>query len=178
MSIDPIAAEAKAVREGAHAFLQSDGSFFVRSASRAGVRHRVTLDVVFKGGRWLARLRCTCESGSARMSAPVPCWHAALVGRRYEREGYARWDDGAWWLTPEGYERLGAGPPKVRKMRGPCPVCKHYQSIRTFDTDTRRPEAVASEHNERCRKEYIKREQKLASQPPLDIDLWDRPGPR
>lgn len=103
--VDPIAAEARAVEEGAHARIQDDGSFLVRSATRPR-SWRLTVETRSVGGRWRIRVRCACESGSARPSEPIPCWHAALVARRLEREAWAIWDAGSWWLTDAGRDRL------------------------------------------------------------------------
>lgn len=179
MTVDPIAAEAKAVEQGAHAFLKADGSYVVRSASRPTMRHRVTCDPVSQQGRWVVRLRCTCESGSARPSAAVACWHGALVGRRLEREGWARWDAGAWVLTAPGLDRVRGGPvtpdpepepPHVQKMSGRCPVCSAFMTVEVApDQD---PKVVAASHEPSCAEKYADERALLAQMP--NIDLWKR----
>ena len=87
-----LAAEVRAVESGHNARVLADGSILVKSDSHPG-SHRVWI-------RGLSRdtllLGCTCRSGSHRTVLPVPCKHAALAGRRLEREGLARWHDGAW----------------------------------------------------------------------------------
>lgn len=98
--VRPLDAEVRAVEYGAHAFRQDDGSFVVRSESRDGIRWRVTYEAVrWADGPWAIRFRCECESGAFRSADLVPCWHAALVARRLEREGWARWERGVWWPT-------------------------------------------------------------------------------
>lgn len=90
--------EIRAVEEGAHAFLQNDGSYVVRSATREGVRHRVTW-IAIEG---LAFFFCSCESGQRRGGKePIVCWHAPVVARRLEREGQIQWSDGLWWSRSE-----------------------------------------------------------------------------
>ncbi len=89
-----LAAEIRAVEEGHNARVLPDGSIMVKSESGQGsylIRiHAVVGGVVYFG--------CTCPSGSYRTWLPVPCKHAALAGRRLEREGLARWVDGTWQL--------------------------------------------------------------------------------
>ena len=87
-----LAAEVRAVESGHNARVLADGSVLVKSDSQSG-SHRVWIrgvqdDTVLLG--------CTCRSGTHRTFLPVPCKHAALAGRRLEREGLARWHDGAW----------------------------------------------------------------------------------
>lgn len=104
-TVDVIAAEARAVEFGHHAFRRKDGSYEVRSESRPDLTWLVRLRTVHqvlddRGPVWVSRVfiqfDCTCESGTFRGAELVPCWHAALVGRRLEREGLARWRDGLW----------------------------------------------------------------------------------
>jgi hypothetical protein len=87
-----LAAEVRAVESGHNARVLDDGSILVKSDSRPG-SHRVWIRGVSDG---TVLLGCTCRSGTHRASLPVPCKHAALAGRRLEREGLARWHDGAW----------------------------------------------------------------------------------
>jgi hypothetical protein len=87
-----LAAEVRAVEEGHLARVLPDGSVLVKADSRPGsylVRiRRVTGGVV--------GFACTCPSGTYRPDRPVPCKHAALVGRRLEREGLATFHGGRW----------------------------------------------------------------------------------
>ncbi|HEX8863482.1 MAG TPA: hypothetical protein VGC06_31170 [Actinomycetes bacterium] len=87
-----LAAEARAVEGGHNARVLPDGSVLVKSDSQPG-SYRVWIRGVRDG---ILRFGCTCRSGFHRASFPVPCKHAALAGRRLEREGFARWHDGAW----------------------------------------------------------------------------------
>ncbi len=87
-----LAAEIRAVEEGHHARVLPDGSILVKADSQPG-SYRVRIEGIQAG---IVVLRCTCPSGDYRGNLPVPCKHAALVGRRLEREGLARWRDGAW----------------------------------------------------------------------------------
>ena len=87
-----LAAEIRAIESGHNARVLPDGSILVKSDSQPG-SHRVWIrgisdDTVLLG--------CTCRSGTHRTYLPVPCKHAAVGGRRLEREGLARWHDGAW----------------------------------------------------------------------------------
>jgi hypothetical protein len=96
-----LAAEIRAVEEGHNARVLPDGSILVKSDSRAG-SYRVTLRGVGEGVLWFG---CTCRSGEYRTSLPIPCKHAALAARRLEREGLARWEDGAWRLRERAQVR-------------------------------------------------------------------------
>jgi len=87
-----LAAEVRAVEQGHRARLQPDGSILVKADSQSG-SYRVRVHGVERGVLVFA---CTCPSGDYRAYLPVPCKHAALVGRRLEREGRATWQDGAW----------------------------------------------------------------------------------
>jgi hypothetical protein len=87
-----LAAEIRAVESGHNARVLADGSILVKSDSQPG-SHRVWIRGISDDTLLLG---CTCRSGTHRTSLPVPCKHAALAGRRLEREGLARWHDGAW----------------------------------------------------------------------------------
>jgi len=87
-----LAAEVRAVEQGHRARLQPDGSILVKADSQGG-SYRVRVDGV-EGG--VLVFACTCPSGDYRAYLPVPCKHAALAGRRLEREGHATWQDGVW----------------------------------------------------------------------------------
>jgi DNA primase len=54
-----------------------------------------------------------CPSGLARRD-PIPCLHGAAVGRRLERDGWASWKQGSFWLTEKGISEAAAAglPPK------------------------------------------------------------------
>jgi hypothetical protein len=87
-----LAAEVRAVEEGHLARVLPDGSILVKSDSRPGsylVRIRRVSDGVIG-------FSCTCPSGTYRPDRPVPCKHAALAGRRLEREGLAIHAAGHW----------------------------------------------------------------------------------
>jgi hypothetical protein len=87
-----LAAEVRAVEQGHRARVQPDGSILVKSDSQGG-SYLVRVEGVEAG---VLVFSCTCPSGDYRAYLPVPCKHAALAGRRLEREGYAQWLDGAW----------------------------------------------------------------------------------
>lgn len=175
-AVDPVSAEARAVEEGAHAFLQADGSFAVRSASRDGLRHRVTCEAVAHGGRSRVRFRCSCESGTARPATFVACWHGALVGRRLERDGWARWDSGAWWLTADGEARVAKADPRSAtpwRARGPCPVCGTFMTVECAGDED--PRTRAAGHRPACRDEYERRRRAAAELlGEGEVDLWER----
>ena len=87
-----LAAEIRAVESGHNARVLADGSILVKSDSQPGSHH-----VWIRGVRdGTVLFGCTCRSGTHRSFLPVPCKHAALAGRRLEREGLARWQDGTW----------------------------------------------------------------------------------
>jgi hypothetical protein len=98
-----LAAEIRAVEEGHNARVLPDGSILVKAESHPG-SYRVTIRGVDDG---VLRFGCTCRAGEYRTALPVPCKHAALAGRRLEREGLARWEDGSWRL-PERVQARGA----------------------------------------------------------------------
>jgi hypothetical protein len=96
-----LAAEVRAVESGHNARVLPDGSLLVRSDTLPG-SHRVWVRGVRDG---TVLLGCTCRSGTHRASLPVPCKHAALAGRRLERESLARWHDGTWQLPERAQVR-------------------------------------------------------------------------
>lgn len=100
--VDPIAAEARALEEGHHARMNDDGSLSVKSDSRRDVTYRITFSIGswFVAGDMAVKFSCTCPSGQARPDELVPCKHAALAGRRLEREGLAVWKHGIWMASP------------------------------------------------------------------------------
>jgi hypothetical protein len=96
-----LAAEVRAVESGHNARVLPDGSVLVKADSQAG-SYRVWIRGV-DGATLL--FGCTCRAGLYRTTLAVPCKHAALAGRRLEREGFARWEDGAWRLRPRAQVR-------------------------------------------------------------------------
>jgi hypothetical protein len=96
-----LAAEVRAVESGHNARVLPDGSILVKSDSQPG-SHRVWVRGISEDTLLLG---CTCRSGTHRSWLPVPCKHAALAGRRLEREGLARWHDGAWRIGPRAQVR-------------------------------------------------------------------------
>ena len=87
-----LAAEVRAVEEGHLARVLPDGSILVKADSRPG-SYLVRIRSVTDGAVGFA---CTCPSGTYRPGRPVPCKHAALAGRRLEREGLASFAGGRW----------------------------------------------------------------------------------
>src|ERR671936_810543 len=96
-----LAAEVRAVESGHNARVLPDGSILVKSDSEPG-SHRVWVRGVRDG---TVLIGCTCRSGTHRSYLPVPCKHAALAGRRLERESLARWHDGTWRLSDRAQVR-------------------------------------------------------------------------
>ena len=96
-----LAAEIRAVGEGHNARVLPDGSVLVKANSQPGSYH-VSIRGVADG---VLRFGCTCRSGVYREVLPVPCKHAALAGRRLERESLARWEDGSWRLRERAQVR-------------------------------------------------------------------------
>lgn len=181
--VDPIAAEARAVEQGAHAVSQPDGSFRVRSATRPGVSYRVTAALMPWAGRFAFKFACECVSGTARPSELVPCWHAALVGRRVERIGWATWEHGHWWATDAALESVGIltrTPAQVHKIGGRCPVCSAFLTISYSDDEKRSPHTVAASHDAKCAGEYARRRVRVAGELQAmertgkALDPWDR----
>jgi hypothetical protein len=117
-----LAAERRAVEEGHNARVQPDGSILVRSETTP-VSYRVWIRDVRDG---VLRFGCTCRSGQHRRALPVPCKHAALAGRRLERERIAEWTDGQWRLRDRaqvlGARRLLAGTMEHRRAARPAAV--------------------------------------------------------
>ena len=112
-----LAREVKAVAVGAHAFAESDGTYTVRSLSRPGKKHHVI--PATEGSQYF--FTCDCTSGVVRRYLPVPCWASAVVGRRLEREGRARWFNGSWYSTEPQEESLDFDPdefPHVAEVAG------------------------------------------------------------
>src|SRR5688572_5534808 len=90
--------EIRAVEEGHRAFAQEGGSIRVVSDSRPGVSYGVTFHAT---ASTVIHFHCDCPSGEHRPHLNVPCKHAALAGRRLEREKIAVWKDGLWWVHPD-----------------------------------------------------------------------------
>jgi hypothetical protein len=97
-----IAAEARAVEEGHHAW--ADGRRFRIVSDTTDLRYLVSV-----AGMGDANVLFICDHPivrgfSTRPHATNPgdatCKHAALVARRLEREGHLMWTDTGWKLTP------------------------------------------------------------------------------
>ena len=105
MAVDPLAAEVRAIEAGRIARLQKDGTFLVRCGHPEEHRvrsHRVGVERLdYADGSQALRFRCDCPSGEGRPSEFVPCYHAAAVGRRLEREGRAEWIAGTWFARAD-----------------------------------------------------------------------------
>lgn len=94
---------AHAVREKLHDLSWDRIDYSVVSNCRHQLRH--TVKAFLDDGLYrAARFQCSCEAGTHRVWAPIPCKHAALVARRLEREGLLVWDRGLWW-RPEALEQ-------------------------------------------------------------------------
>ncbi len=78
--------------------------FKVVSNCRHGLKHYQKA-FLQPGNRLPVKIDCTCEAGHFRAWGPIPCKHAALVGRRLERDGFAEWHDGLWW-HPAAWARV------------------------------------------------------------------------
>lgn len=109
-----LGAEVRAVEEGHRAFVQPGGWIKVVSDSRPNTSYSVTFHATVSG---TIHFHCTCPSGVNRPHKLVPCKHAALAGRRLEREKIAIWSDALWWVHPDLAEAQPAprpvAPPNV-----------------------------------------------------------------
>lgn len=106
-----IAAEARAIEEGHHAWL--DGrSIFVVSDTDERLGYTVTASAL--GDRSVSfvcqpvnrRTRVPVEATHRRLvghPAQTPCKHCALAARRLEREGLVEWHDG-WFVPPAVFD--------------------------------------------------------------------------
>lgn len=90
--------EIRAVEEGHKAFVQPGGWIRVVSDSRPGVFYTLTFHQTVTGA---IHFHCDCPSGTHRGHLLIPCKHAALAGRRLEREKIAVWNDALWWVHPD-----------------------------------------------------------------------------
>lgn len=102
-TIDPLAAEARAIEAGLQARSNGDGTFRVRSSSRdlnwtvrVGMVRQWAVEGDTQREVWVLKFTCDCEAGNARPAEAVGCLHAACVGRSLERRGLARWFGGVW----------------------------------------------------------------------------------
>jgi hypothetical protein len=95
--------EIDAVEKGHIARVSEEGgTYIVVSDTEPDLRYIVEPKDV--GG--LVQIKCSCASGKQRGYMFIPCWHAALVARRLEREGKARWQHAQWyWTTPKVVDR-------------------------------------------------------------------------
>lgn len=89
--------EVRAVEEAGYAFVQPGGSCNVKSTS-GDETYSVRFVGLVSGG---IHFVCTCKSGQNRGHLPVPCKHAARVGRRLVREGIAVWENGLFNIAPK-----------------------------------------------------------------------------
>lgn len=116
-----LAAECRAVEEGHRCRLDRErGVFLVRSDSRP-----VTYELRASGVSGYVVVTCTCPAhrhGTQRSLGTVPCKHAALVCRRLEREGLARFDGRVWRITSSA-ERLANEAPTPDEDDRPIPEC-------------------------------------------------------
>lgn len=118
-----IAAEARAVEAGHHAWVQEGGWVKVTSDSFAGKWYEVIFVSHIDG---LVTFTCRPHGRAAYQEdhlyassgrpGQVPCMHAALAARRLEREGLAELDGhGRWVATEKAMElvraRLAAATP-------------------------------------------------------------------
>lgn len=95
-----VRAEVRAVEEGHRAFDNGDGTFRVVSDTREGVAYTVR-PVLGSTPKAMCLISCDCPAGRNARNRTCPCKHAALVGRRLEREGKLRFDTGLdFWVTP------------------------------------------------------------------------------
>ena len=96
-----VRAEVRAVEQGHKSYVGRNGTYRVVSDTRAGVAYTVTPYLTDEPGAWVF-INCTCPaSARSTRSRLCPCKHAALVGRRLEREGKVVYDpalDG--WVVP------------------------------------------------------------------------------
>lgn len=90
--------EVRAVEEGHRAFVKPGGSIKVVSESTPGLSYEVVFAARVTG---VIEFGCTCPSGVNRPEKFVPCKHAALAGRRLERQKIAVWRDQNWWVHPD-----------------------------------------------------------------------------
>lgn len=108
--------EVRAVEEGHRAFVQPGGSIRVVSDSTPGLSYSVTFHTTVSTA---IHFHCDCKSGQNRGHKLVPCKHAALAGRRLEREKIAVWKDGLWWVHPD---LKAAEEAKARPKAPPAPA--------------------------------------------------------
>ncbi len=105
-----LAAELRAVEEGHVARLALErGVLLVCSDTRPGVVYELRPE----SHNGLLYVTCTCPSGScADRGAPgdLACKHAALVARRLERTGLARFDGACWVVTERALDLAEARP--------------------------------------------------------------------
>lgn len=108
--------EVRAVEEGHRAFVQPGGSIKVKSDTHEGVSYELTFHTTVSGA---IHFHCTCPSGKHRDHKLIPCKHAALAGRRLEREKIAVWRGGLFWVHPDLAAKQEA---KARPKAPPAPA--------------------------------------------------------
>lgn len=95
-------AEMRAIEQGHKAFMRTGSTegdviqFDVVSNCRHAVKHHQHV-YLKPGARLPIKIACSCEAGTHRAWAPIPCKHAALVARSLERRGWVEWNEGLWW---------------------------------------------------------------------------------
>ncbi len=102
-----LAAEVRAIEEGHIARLALErGVLLVTSDTRPGVIY----ELVPQGRNGLLHISCTCPGATPDRGAPgdLACKHAALVARRLERAGLARFDGAKWMITERALDLAGA----------------------------------------------------------------------
>lgn len=100
--VDALQAEVRAIEAGVQARKLGERTYAVKC--QASCNEGVTSHVVSVEDRGHDRplhLTCDCPGGRYRLGEPIPCLHAATVGRRLEREGQAVWKSSAFWIKPE-----------------------------------------------------------------------------
>lgn len=170
-TVDVLACEARAVESGARARRTPAGTYLVRSETR-DLRWEVSVYTVRRpDGLVLLGLRCSCESGTYRPDQLVPCWHAALVARRLEREHQATWIGGLWaaegpWLEQHDDTAEPPAPP-VRRAQGRCVYCNKLVrfELRTGDEQP-------SDHTPECVARREKGSAEWRARFPDGFDLW------
>lgn len=164
---DSIRAEARAVEAGFHAIRRPDGTYRVRcsgSCKEGHAHHIIEVEWRPEAERCI-KLMCDCPAGRFRPSAPVPCMHAATVGRRLEREGWAFWMNGFWYPSDKAVEHMNLKR-TVYQARGACRICGEIVTVH-FTDETPDLNELASRHREGCHERFLKKRSEET-----EVDLW------
>lgn len=110
-----LAAEIRGIEEGHRAWLTGEHTCRVKSDSTEGLWWVVTAQATHPGAGIV--FHCTpdrdgCEGHGdhwSRTPGRVTCKHAAVLCRRLERLGLARWDHGMWLATDKAAEVAPVG---------------------------------------------------------------------